>query len=67
MTKAKASVCAALDQYGRRCHGTNTENVRYHGDGEIYSYGSVHPQWVVVPLCAFHRPAPSRKSSEKRS
>jgi hypothetical protein len=47
--------CRALTSQGYRCRRSDTMEVSYHGDGEIYDYSGPTPSWVVVPLCSMHR------------
>ena len=58
--------CYALDPDGKRCKQKSIENYSYHGDNEIYSWDSVYPQWVLVPLCKNHRPEAAKPHASRR-
>lgn len=50
--------CMALNSDGDRCQSNiKVSPVRYHGDQEIYRFGSSRkePDWVVTYLCMAHR------------
>ena len=47
--------CAALDGNGKRCGREGVRWVSYHGDHELYGYGSEPwPSWVRIALCERH-------------
>jgi hypothetical protein len=47
--------CCALNGEGKKCSRPATHLYNYHGDGEIYGYGTNRPTWVRIALCEEHR------------